>query len=170
VTSGGLFVTIKILLVGAERRISCGEDFQHHHALGLAERPGFSVDGLVPEGAEVAERIRMDPRSSLVRFFTSEKLVRLGESGPLRYAAAVLAAGREILSMERREGYDIAVFNGVGTSAYGLVLRLLGRCRQIAIHHNIGSSRAERAFGRWFFAGNAMICVSRSARECPSTA
>jgi glycosyltransferase involved in cell wall biosynthesis len=159
---GGLLVTIKLLLVGAERRISGGEVFLHHLALGLAERPGFSVDVLAPKGAEVVERIRSDPRSDLVRLFTTEKVVRLSEAGPVRYAAALFTAGREILSMVRREGYDIVVFNGVGTSAYGLVLRLLGRCRQIAIHHNIASSRAERAFGRWLFAGNSLVCVSQA--------
>jgi glycosyltransferase involved in cell wall biosynthesis len=152
----------RLLLVGAERWTSGGEVFLYHLVQGLARRHGSSLDVLLPERAEVAMRIRNDPACEGVRVLTTPHLVRLGQAGALRFAAALVRAGREILRQVRREGYDTVIFNGVGASAYGLVLRLFHPCRQVAIHYNIRSSRLEAFYCRWFLAAHELICISRA--------
>jgi len=162
-------VTVRLLVVSAEKRTGGGEVFLHHLVRGLARRPGFRVDVLLPEAAEVAERIREDPGCSQVRVTTSRRLVRLGEAGPGRFATSLVGGGREILEAARRERHGIILFNGLRASAYGLLPRLLGRCRQIAIRHNIESSRIEAAYARWLFAGHEIVCVSRAVAAAIAT-
>ena len=92
-------MTSRVLVVGAERRTSGGEVVLHHLVRGLAERQGMRVDVLVPEGAEVAARMRADPGCANVRVRTSPHLVRFGEAGPIRWLTSVVRGGREILEL-----------------------------------------------------------------------